>query len=280
MRVRGYGLGWGVRTDCDYEHVVWHNGVSEGYASSILMLPRHGVGVVVLANSSNALVREIAQEVIDILSASGGLQKRTLRASPGMAAAIDRVLAAVADELKQGEVEIEADAAAELEWLRSEVGPCTEGRRTIFSATSAEVEVECEKANAWIELSIRSSRDPSVVSARVGLRGVDPPPAVSAVAQSIATLVNEWRGPLYDDVFSPRFTKTGMRRWFSRLSHRLGSCDSVEPVASYRGAAGLFSFNCERRAASVRISLSKAAKVEDIMIEPVVPTQSACWGEG
>ena len=47
-RVDGGGLGWMVVQDCNFDHIVWHNGETEGFRSAMVLLPpsRGGLGAV------------------------------------------------------------------------------------------------------------------------------------------------------------------------------------------------------------------------------------------
>jgi CubicO group peptidase (beta-lactamase class C family) len=48
-----YGLAWGITKESGLD-AVGHNGGTYGFSSLLEMLPEHGVGIVVLANSGNA----------------------------------------------------------------------------------------------------------------------------------------------------------------------------------------------------------------------------------
>lgn len=52
--VSGSGLGWAVQQGCRFEHMVWHNGGTEGHAAAIYLLPARGVALIALANTDEA----------------------------------------------------------------------------------------------------------------------------------------------------------------------------------------------------------------------------------
>jgi CubicO group peptidase (beta-lactamase class C family) len=51
---RGTGFAWQVEQSCKLEHLVWHNGGTEGYRAVAFLLPQRGVAVVALSNGTKS----------------------------------------------------------------------------------------------------------------------------------------------------------------------------------------------------------------------------------
>ncbi|HTV24465.1 MAG TPA: serine hydrolase domain-containing protein, partial [Polyangiaceae bacterium] len=94
-RARGQGLGWGVYSDCRFEHVVWHNGGTEGHRAAVYLLPMRGVGVIVLANRDGVDVDSPAQHLLERLHDGGVLprRERKVELAPAWRSAVEAVLA-------------------------------------------------------------------------------------------------------------------------------------------------------------------------------------------
>jgi hypothetical protein len=69
-----------VYQDCRFEHVVWHNGGTEGHRAALYLLPDRGVAVMVMANRDGVDVDSPVRHLLAALHDSGALERR--RAQP------------------------------------------------------------------------------------------------------------------------------------------------------------------------------------------------------
>ncbi len=77
----GNGLGWAVQRDCQLEHLVWHNGGTEGHRAALYLLPQRGVALMAAANLAEADVDRAIVRALRQLDDSGALSRRTLVAT-------------------------------------------------------------------------------------------------------------------------------------------------------------------------------------------------------
>jgi CubicO group peptidase (beta-lactamase class C family) len=65
---RDVGLYWLIQKDADFDHLVYHSGVVNGYRASLGLLPTRGIAVIVLLNSDSldaeALMQQVAKRLI------------------------------------------------------------------------------------------------------------------------------------------------------------------------------------------------------------------------
>ncbi len=72
----GYGLKWSKNSDAN--QMVGHNGGLPGFGSNWLFMPEHGVGVILLVNSTYANAGKINQQVLNTLVQKAHLKPRQL----------------------------------------------------------------------------------------------------------------------------------------------------------------------------------------------------------
>ena len=99
VTANGTGIAWQVQQSCKLEHVVWHNGGTEGYRAAAFMLPRRGVGVVALTNSSVS-VDSTAFKALELLVDDAKLGVRKVRPSPRL----EEAMAAAAALVEKGNI--------------------------------------------------------------------------------------------------------------------------------------------------------------------------------
>lgn len=75
-QVNGEGLGWAVYGDCRFEHVVWHNGGTEGHRAAVYLLPARGIGLILLANKDGVDLDAAARSFLARLHDGGVLPQR------------------------------------------------------------------------------------------------------------------------------------------------------------------------------------------------------------
>ncbi|WP_437275090.1 serine hydrolase domain-containing protein [Sorangium sp. So ce375] len=174
----GPGLGWHVREDCDLGHVVFHNGLIDGYSASVVLLPQRGVGIVALTNVAGADLESLNAEVLGRLAATGAMVARVVPPSPP----VRRAAEAVASVIGRARTEAldrrlrpgwfpEAHLASLRRTLRdagARVGACAlDGSSTVESATSARFGLRCERGALSVTVRVDTSPDPRITSLSV-----------------------------------------------------------------------------------------------------------------
>src|SRR5215212_8639890 len=74
----GYGFGLRVTSDCRFDHIVAHGGGLPGFGSYMAWLPEYGVGIFAMATLTYSGPARTISQAWDVLSNTGGLQKREL----------------------------------------------------------------------------------------------------------------------------------------------------------------------------------------------------------
>ncbi|AUX21722.1 serine hydrolase [Sorangium cellulosum] len=174
----GPGLGWQVREDCDLGHVVFHNGLIDGFSASVVLLPRRGVGVVALANVAGADLESLNKKVLGKLEATGAMVARVVppspsvrRAAQAVAAVIGRARTDVLDRRLRPGWFSEAHLGAlrqELRDIGERMGACAlDGSAMVESATSARFGLRCQRGALSVAVRVDTSSDPRITSLNV-----------------------------------------------------------------------------------------------------------------
>jgi len=82
LRAGGYGYGLAIRQTCDFRMLVSHSGGLPGFGSIMVWLPEYGVGVVALGNLTYTSWGGVTEQVLKVLSQSGGLAARIPQPAP------------------------------------------------------------------------------------------------------------------------------------------------------------------------------------------------------
>ncbi len=171
-RAAGVGAFWQIEQNCEWEHVVWHNGGTEGYRAAIHLLPKRGVAVIALTSSKFSLDK-LARRALSILRESGGLEPRRPVIPPPVLAIAKRVASMVSKPALVARAGYESllaegfrkhvsfeDFAKLNQTLYDEVGACRVNHTTGATAASATVVLVCDKGHVVLKLFL-SKRDPT-----------------------------------------------------------------------------------------------------------------------
>ncbi|MGK3960748.1 serine hydrolase domain-containing protein [Sorangium sp. So ce118] len=174
----GPGLGWHVREDCGLGHVVFHNGLIDGFSASVMLLPERGVGVVALANVAGADLESLNEKVLGKLEATGAMLARVVPPSPSVrraAQAVASVIGRPRTDLLDRRLRPGWFPADHLTALRQElrdvgarVGACSlDGSAMVESATSARFGLRCQHGALSLAVRVDTSPDPLITSLSV-----------------------------------------------------------------------------------------------------------------
>lgn len=87
----GYGYGLGVRQTCRFRITVAHSGGLPGFGSLMRWLPEYGVGIVAMGNLTYTGWGNVAEQSLDLLAGTGGLEPRQPQPAPVLARLRDDV---------------------------------------------------------------------------------------------------------------------------------------------------------------------------------------------
>jgi CubicO group peptidase (beta-lactamase class C family) len=168
VRTGGQGIGWGMRTTCDFDLLVQHGGGEEdGYAGYMAFLPTQGVGVIALWNRGTIDPFETQEEALRIVLRATGPQTRSVEPNAGLLEAqrrADEILAqwddARASALLDGLFyDAISDANPKSEWaaIPRKLGSChPDGKLEAVNALVGRWNLACERGGLSMEVDLVS----------------------------------------------------------------------------------------------------------------------------
>ncbi|HEY6724449.1 MAG TPA: serine hydrolase domain-containing protein, partial [Polyangiaceae bacterium] len=229
------GLSWHGYSNCDYDYVVFHNGLVHTYATDSAFLPRFGVGVFAFANSA-ADVGRLRRELLDKLKQTGALAPREQR--PLETSKLDRALAqllevydtwdedkyqAMLSEQHKRNITQEREQQ-ELSEYRELHGTCRSGRMLHYTSQNvARYLLDCDRAR--LEMALYLNPESALIDGFVGYSsGVEAPPEVSRAAKKALGLLNVWNQKAFEQLVTRKIDSGGARALSEQLK-------SVAPCA-------------------------------------------------
>jgi len=283
-RASAYGYGWFVKETCEFDDLVMHGGLVDGYSTQLALLPERGVAAIVLTNARHAEAEWLAEEALLLLKRSGGLEKRSadLRLASEFEPSLRRFLALMArwdDDsygamLSTGRPRVPAEKE-ELAGYRELHGACTAfSPLALVSAREGRFDVQCEKGR--FELSLTLGIDGRVTGFDGTSHGVAAPPGLAEAAARIAGLVTKWDDRVYEKHLAKHEKdRAKLVARFERIRRAHGACTAKE----FRRTPSSKSFrlSCERSGGlvlSVELDPSNAELVKSHTLRPGV--EGAC----
>ena len=161
----GVGIGWQTYRDCRFDHVVWHNGESEGHSAALYLLPRRGVAVILLTNRADTDLDSLAKDLLSRLYDAGALPAR--KQAP-LAVVVRRARDAIAMGEDFDEAAYEAlfdegfrriipfaQAGALFQYVHETLGDCTLGGAVTPSRLNRSVlQVDCGQFQAFVDVEV------------------------------------------------------------------------------------------------------------------------------
>jgi CubicO group peptidase (beta-lactamase class C family) len=272
-RADAVGLAWHGTATCELDTIVMHDGAIDGYRASVHFLPKHGVGIVALANDVGADLDRVTDKALAELVRTGGLEARV--APPKASRALEDALATLVrvqnawDEGTYLGMLTEAHKqrvppAAEREELaeyqrrhgRCEPGPAVEAR-----ASMARFALRCERGRFEMAVSVDDAGKIGGFTGRSW--GVDPSPELAHAAAGLASLVNRWSEATYKKLLAPEFKlpKAEVETFYAGLRERHATCGAPKPWEYQSAEAHRFRLECERGGdMEMAVTLAKGTK--------------------
>lgn len=168
-----YGYGLGVSQTCRFRFIVSHGGGLPGFGSHMRWLPEHGVAIVALTNLTYAGPGRAANEALEALHRTGGLQPRAVQPSAALLLArdgvnrlIERWDDALLDSLAADNLLLDAPRErrrARFAELNEKLGTCRpEGMIEAENALRGRWRLACEKGDASVAITLAPTEPPRV----------------------------------------------------------------------------------------------------------------------
>jgi CubicO group peptidase (beta-lactamase class C family) len=278
LSAASYGFGWVNQTSCDYEGIVQHGGFEPGYFSSVRLLPRHGIGVIVFSTTAPLGGYDTFEHVLGLLAEGGVLALppapagNDLRAARG---ALTRLLGRWDPELVRATFDPQSleypwlmHLREDLERLTREHGACApEGEIEARDALHGRFALGCATGGIDIDLRLSPAQPPRIQAVHFSERL---PPnarlggAASAVLAAMAPSAGaplDWLDPSLD----PRLLKNSLER----LRLQRGECTIERALASDGKQNAWFLLECARGAVELGVRVDPTSeKVTRVSARP------------
>ena len=229
------GLSWHGYSNCDFDYVVFHNGLVHTYTTDSAFLPRFGVGVFAFSNSPSDVGR-LRRELLEKLKRSGALVAREQR--PLETSKLDGALAKLLDvyntwdpakyqamlsESHKQHITQEREQV-ELEEYHQFHGACRSGHILHYTSQNvARYVLDCERAR--LEMALYLNPENGLIDGFVGYStGVEPPPETSLAAKKTLELVNQWKQKATEKLVAPKGDAGPTLRSLSDQLKSVGPC--------------------------------------------------------
>lgn len=278
------GLSWHGYSNCDFDYVVFHNGLVHTYASDAAFLPAYGVGVFVFANSAPTDVGRLRRELLEKLRQSGGLvayQRRPL-AAPRLDQALARLLDVYHnwDEQKYGAMlseqhkkNITAEREQqELAEYRELHGTCRPGDIVQYTSQNvARYQLLCDKAN--LQMALYLNADNGLIDGFVGYStGVEPSEPGKRAATRALALLSKWNERRFEALLAPKFNALAALEATSKDLAAYGACRLGDLLERDGNRWQRFRVTCTHgpeRVLSVHLDDDDATRIDGLTLIPV-----------
>jgi CubicO group peptidase (beta-lactamase class C family) len=280
VNATAYGLGWIVEDTCEWDRVVWHNGnLSDGYHSTVFLLPDRGTGIVALANVDDVARGDVDRMVREAMRLLEGPAQAP--PAPALVGAQELLLSLRAhwdDAVGERAFAARGGFLGEIhEGLADDVkqhGACRPTSARTLGHDRLRWEMACDRGGQTYEITVRPT-DGRITQ----LRREHTMPAdarLLAAARHLAALVARWSDEVYDATVEPSIERVRMRAAFAQATAEHASCevDHVEDGADARHAR--FVLKCAYGGPlDLWLTLDRAGRrVEDVLLTaPVEPGQ-------
>lgn len=281
----GYGFGLLSFETCRFEHLVYHRGGLPGYGSALFMLPKQGVAVITLANTTYA--NPGSGEAMKILAASGGLAP----AKPAAAPALVQARKAVGQLLQQWDTTFAQNAFDPSFFLGR---PAEELRATLSALRSAHgschdppvLDAENALRGSWRHVCDRGWLDVKVTLAptvppRIQLLEVEgsfsPERQLLASAERAAALTKQWDDAIAAELFMPGADIVALKKRFADVAAARGTCQLGNAERGDGKSRAIFGLACDRLPARLEVTAAEpSGRLKSASFLPLDPRDAKC----
>jgi CubicO group peptidase (beta-lactamase class C family) len=279
----GQGLAWQTLETCEDDEIVWHSGAVDGFTSSLTLLPRAGVGLILLVNDIGADRARITQKARALLRAAGVLAPR----KPDTAALTRAIGEVTALYNEHDEKRYETLFAASFRQavsslklrainaaLREKHGTCAPGRALeIESATEGRFELTCQRGH----LEASGTMDGDGAFAGFFIRSYLPPSP--AMSEALALVIDPKKRAKKKDLFATPEARAEAEKKLAPLG---ATCRLDEPREAPGDREQIFRLTCGQgtpRKLTLKLDAKDPKRVESVAIE-ALPAKNKCVGHG
>ena len=281
---RAYAYGLGSSQDCRFAFAVAHSGGLPGFGSNMYWLPEYGVGVYAMANVTYAGAGRVVREIVDLLVASGALQRRRLPASGPLTATRD-VLAGLVNEWNDARLQaIAADnlfldrplAARrdEVHRLRETLGACRpDGEVEAENWLRGTFRLKCE--HGWIDTTFTlAPTRPVTVQSLEFVEGRPLSPDLTATVSTLVSLIGAWSEADAARIAGPSLDAAALQHQLAALSADYGSCRLGGTISGDGASHARVRLDCVRGRTDVALRAVDDGRLEQVSFS--LPPDETC----
>jgi CubicO group peptidase (beta-lactamase class C family) len=275
LSAASYGFGWLNNTTCVREGFVQHGGFEPGYWSTVHLLPKHGIGVVVFS-ATGAVGWRSLEGTLAILREGGVIAPPTERpVAPALLQAretMSRLLeawdpAVVARSYDEQSLRYawHANLREELAALSRAHGRCQpDGPLRPYSRSHGAWRLRCERGAIEFTTFLTPSDPPRIQSSQ-WKEEFPPDDRAREAARRLSSLVGRSLDGAPQDLFDPTLDAGRARRSLARLSSQRSACELERPLSSDGQGRSTFLLRCSEGPLELWVRLhDKSGKVTDI----------------
>jgi CubicO group peptidase (beta-lactamase class C family) len=269
----GYGYGLRISSDCRFRHIVAHGGGLPGYGSLELWLPEYGVGLIAFGNRTYTGFTPLFNETLDLLLATGGLQRRVVQPSAALVKAKDDVSKLInhwddklADEIAAQNFFLDQTAdrrAQQLTELAKLHGNCVaEPFSDVENALRGTWPMHCDRGSLNVNITLAPTIPPKVQY--LGVTSIMPPSdAMNAAIATTLSLIANW-----DEAKASALTNdvAKLRRLAQATRSGWGTCTQATLLAGDGVKTSVVELACEKGKVVERVTLDDGKA--DVAITP------------
>lgn len=293
LRVASYGFGWISTTSCNDEGRVQHSGFEPGYFSTVVMVPRARIGLVVLSTSGPAAGNS-REGALDILREAALLTSPELKPHAVLAAAktwLPVLLASWDPDLAARTFDPDS---LRYSWnqrlderfasLSREHGRChPEGELKVHSSLHADLRLACERGAMTFDLLLSPAIPPRIQHVEI-TEELPPDEHMDRMARVLASGIGGPEDAINPDVIERRVDLALLRRTLQSAGKSYHHCEiergskevtygqlGVDRTARYR-------LRCGKTAVELTFSLDdETGRITSFAAHPPRATDALCW---
>jgi len=273
-----YGLGWVVNTTCMFETMVQHGGFEPGYFTTIRLVPRHGLAIVMMSTTENAVQLQTFELLASALREGGVLDAPVMPRSPELAAVRDTVLRL----LGGWDAELVArtfdpltlrysffrNFRADIERLGREHGSCRpDGEVVPLSRSHSHFRLVCERGALDFVAFLTPGTPPVIQMVEWRQELPVTPQDLGAASKLAAALRAEASFP--PDLLAVEADRGALEKRLARVQGAYGRCELGQPLWNNGQGEATFRLRCAQAAPELSLRLEpKSARVLDFSVVP------------
>jgi CubicO group peptidase (beta-lactamase class C family) len=282
----GYGYGFGVSENCDFERVVTHGGGLPGFGSFVSLFPEQGVAIFAFANATYSAPGGLVADVARTLKANGAMEKRPVLASKALSAAHSNVLELLDhwDEQRASRLfdrtffqyNPESQVRSGLDELRARHGECKPvGALEPENALRGKLRWTCERGEIDGEIALTPDNPPLIQW--VQLRGRVPPnERLLSILSRLTDAIQPTPPSSIDELLAPSVDKQKIKELLAATSARYGACQLKRWMDGDGDTFARTELNCKSEPLEADIRVDPAGRVEEFTLLPAQDPKAKC----